>query len=69
MVKNHLPINLEGSPIYAGFMMVFAVDLFYDLVHHYIAASYIPLVAIAGASHHLYQHRQEPLSTDFAWRF
>ena len=69
MVKNHLPINLDGSPIYAGFMMVFAVDLFYDLVHPYIAASYIPLLAIAGTSHHLYQHRQEPLSPDLAWHF
>jgi len=54
MVKTHLPINLGGSPIYAGFMMVFAVDLFYDLVHPYIALAPIPLVAVACANNHLY---------------
>ena len=69
MVKNHLPINLAGSPIYAGFMMHFAVDLFNDLVHPYIAASSIPIVAIAGASYHLYQYRQKPLSPDLARHF
>ena len=57
MVKNHLPINRAESPISTGVMMVFAVDLLYDLVHPYFAASYIPVVAIAGARHPLYQYR------------
>lgn len=69
MVKNHLPINLAGSPIYAGFMMLFAVDLLYDLVHPYIAASHISAVAIAGAGNSLYKHPKKPLSPDLAWHF
>ena len=37
-------------------MTVFAVDLLYDLVHSYIAASDFPFVAVAGAGDHLYIH-------------
>jgi len=69
MVKNHLPINRALSPIYAGFVMVFAVNLFYDLVHPHIAASHIPVVAIISARDHLYKYLQEPLSPDLAWHF
>jgi hypothetical protein len=67
MVKTHLPMNMAGSPIYTGFMMVFAVDLLYDLVHPHITVAHIILVAVACTCDHIHQHGQEPLSPYIAW--
>ena len=48
-------------------MMVYFVDLFYDLVDPHITFATIHFVAFVRSGAHIYQHRQKPISSDIAW--